>query len=99
MKILSSFTKLHVILKLYDLFSSVEQKKDILKNVGNQTFLVSIVFFVHTMEVYRNQNCLVTNILQNIFFIFKRRPILEWHKGEQIDTIFIFGWTISVSEL
>ncbi len=30
--------------------------------------LIYIVFFVHTMVVNDNQDCMVTNILQNMFF-------------------------------
>lgn len=40
-------------------------KKDYLRNV-----LMSPVFFVHTMKVNCQQNCLVANINQNILFCF-----------------------------
>ncbi len=40
-------------------------------------------------------NCLVTNILQYILFVFQRwmKVCLERHEG---DRIFIFGWTIPI---
>ncbi len=43
-------------------------------------------------------NCLITNIFQNIFFCVKQKnethTVLEQLEGEEIITIFIFGWTI-----
>ncbi len=43
-------------------------------------------------------NCLITNIFQNIFFCVKQKKethtVLEQLEGEEIITIFIFGWTI-----
>ncbi len=54
MKIMSSFApSCH---DLYDWYYSVEHRREMSK------------CFVHTMDVNDNQNCLVTNILQNIFF-------------------------------
>ncbi len=42
--------------------------------------------FVYTMEANDNQNCLATNILQNIFYCFPQQKEshagLEWHEGE-----------------
>ncbi len=69
MKILSSFTHPYAVPNLHDLLSSAEhnywRNADILNNFNNQFWfpLTSIVFFVHTVEVNGNQNCLVTNIL------------------------------------
>ncbi len=44
------------------------------------------VFFVHAVEVCGNQNCMVPNILQNVFFcILQNKEIhagLEQHQGE-----------------
>lgn len=49
---LSLFTQPHVVPKLYVILSSVEYKKHVLKNVGNQTIKLPInFFFVHLMEV------------------------------------------------
>ncbi len=62
--ILSSFIYPHVVPNLYDFLSSVEHKDD-LKNVGNPTVSVAVVFnsiFVHIIEVNGNQNCFVINI-------------------------------------
>ncbi len=43
-------------------------------------------------------NCLITNIFQNILFCVKQKKethtVLEQLEGEEIITIFIFGWTI-----
>ncbi len=49
----------------------MEQKDDVLKNVGKQAVSVPIDFHCmdkNTMEVNVNRNCLVSNILQNILF-------------------------------
>ncbi len=53
-------------------------KEYILKNVYNQTVSVSIDFhciFVHTMEVNGNRNCLVTNILLNVFCVQQNKEM------------------------
>ncbi len=43
-------------------------------------------------------NCLITNIFQNNIFCVKQKKethtVLEQLEGEEIITIFIFGWTI-----
>ncbi len=54
MKIMSSFAP--SCYDLYDWYYSEEHRREMSK------------CFVHTMDVNDNQNCLVTNILQNIFF-------------------------------
>ncbi len=71
MKIMSSFApSCH---DLYDWYYSVEHRREMSK------------CFVHTMDVNDNQNCLVTNILQNIYFLHsaeERKSYKEFHEGK-----------------
>ncbi len=50
-------------------------KKNILKNAGNQTISLWLPLYgqKNTMEVNGNQNHLVTNIFQNIFFYILKK--------------------------
>ncbi len=92
------FAHPRVVPNLYD-FVLWNTKIYILKNAGNQTVSVPIEFHYilkHTVEINGNRNCLVTNILQNIFFCipqkkFRLRTAWGWVYE---DSIFIFGWTI-----
>ncbi len=81
------------------LFFCGTQNIYILKNAGNQTVSVPIEFHYilnHTVEINGNRNCLVSNILQNIFFCipqkkFRLRTGWGWVYE---DSVFIFGRTI-----
>ncbi len=59
----------------------------------------------NTMEIRGDHNCLVSHILQNIFFYVPQKKKKETHTAlEQLegeyddDSISIFGWTIPLSE-
>lgn len=54
-----NYSRSHVVPKLYVLLSSLELKRCSEKH---------LFYFVHTIEVNGNLNCLVTNILQDILF-------------------------------
>ncbi len=61
---------------LYIFILVLNTKEDILKNVGNQTvagpqWLPYILFYKKSVGT---SNCLVTNILQNIFFCVHDKP-------------------------
>ncbi len=47
-----------------------------------QFSLTSTVFLVYTMQVNGKQNCLVTNILHNIFFCVPQNSLtgLDWYE-------------------
>ncbi len=68
------FSHPHIVPNLYD-FVLWNIKDDILKNVGNQT--VWFPLDEYKIEVNGNRDCLVINILQNIFFCFL--PKKEMH--------------------
>ncbi len=78
MKILSSFTHPYAVPNLHDLLSSSEhnywRNADIVNNFNNHFWfpLTSMVFFVHTVEVNGNRNCLVTNIFKIASFVFQK---------------------------
>jgi len=43
------------------------------------------LYFIHTIEVIEHRNVLITNIIQNIYFMFNRRNELgtsEQHENE-----------------
>ncbi len=78
----------------------VDHKKYIFwRMLVTKLFQVPIEFHYilkHTVEINGNRNCLVTNILQNIFFCipqkkFRLRTAWGWVYE---DSVFIFGWTI-----
>ncbi len=54
-------------------------KQDILKKAGNQFWfsLISIVLFVHKLEVNGIWNCFVTSIIQNILFCIPHKNTKE----------------------
>ncbi len=95
MKIMSSFT--HV----GGFFLLLNTQKNILKNVGKQT-VIAIDF--HSMKnkhckSMAYHNCLLTSILQTIFFYPEQKK--ETHKGlEKLNDvrIFIFGWTVPLRD-
>ncbi len=70
MKILSSFIHTHMLFQSCMTFRGTWMKIFWRMLVTKEFWflLTSIVFFVHVMEVSDNQDCLVTNILQNMFF-------------------------------
>lgn len=69
-QILSLSTRPHAVLNSCDFLSSAKHE-DILKYV-EQNFHC-IVIFVHKMEVNRNQNWLVTNILKISFYVLQKK--------------------------
>ncbi len=80
-----------VVPNLYVCISSAERNNQISIWFGNQTNSGPIKFhfiFVHIMQVNRNWNCLVTNILPNI------KNIKVWNDIGWVNDIIFIGWTI-----
>ncbi len=81
-------------------------KEDILKNVEESNSCWSPLTSRVGKEILWKSvgtiNCLITSILQNIFFYVQHKKEthtgLEWHEGEEIMTIFILGWTIPLRQ-
>ncbi len=85
-----------VILKFFQtvrsFFILLNTKEDILKNFGKQTVDGShSIFFFHIWKSMATVNCLVTHILQNIFFCVQQLKEIHKNIWKNMTKWFIFG--------
>ncbi len=105
----STFTHSQVVLNLNEFLSSVKLKLFLRVWETKQLLIPSdfifIYIFIQLLYIFfllsksvGTSNCLVTHILQNIFFVFSTRIKNVYRFGTwqwvNKDIIYIFGWTI-----